>query len=74
MDDISEIKQNIREINGDNKKILSSLAVLQIQVQMLADHETRIRAVEKKIYWFTGIAAAAAASMDALLKKIGSIL
>jgi len=63
MGDISEIKQDIREIKTH----------LEYIAQSKQDQETRLRSVEKRIWVFSGIAAALGGSFEAIMKKIGLI-
>jgi hypothetical protein len=59
--EVKAIGQNVTSMRGDIEDIKTALP----------DHESRIRLLEKKVWWATGLAAGAGAGLTQLLQALG---
>lgn len=64
---VEAIGQDVSGMRGDLREISSSIS------KALPDHESRIRALEKKVWWASGLSAGAAAAISQVLHALGKV-
>lgn len=63
----AQMYQELRQVHDEVKACRADLKTLKNHGTQLGDHETRIRALEYRVWWLSGAASVAGAALGQLL-------